>query len=262
MEKMLTARETSSQGELMRMLECHLDTPLAWTDAEQALSDFLNQNYGVAGRKYAQWLVDNQETAREVTAECITRIRKKLRSPDAERFWTAGIGACVAGLTLCGPKYANIFSFDVPKIFERAYAQWVFKARTLISANLQCAEDVLNAYTREFHGQFVRLERGKGPVAMFQDNRNVTNTSTRGKVAGRVEYDMRPGWIDYYIELATFKRYCATRNYGFSAIKTELEKTMVVELKRKDLLSKTGGPEMFVNCLKISKQIAPDAQDD
>jgi len=191
----------------------------------------------------------------DLTVRCIEKVRKKLNAPDVERFWVAGVGACLAGLILAGPKYANVFDFKVPAIFDSAYAQWVMNARSLMAANVQTAQDLLNSYTQEFHGKFVTLELKKGPMAVFQDNRNVTPQSTRGRVAGRIEYDIRPGWVDYFIELTTFKRYCGERNHGFNAVLTELRQSMVVREGRKDLLAKTGGPKMYVKCLLISHPI-------
>jgi len=255
MEKMLTMRDTTSFGELYRMLEWQGKEAIVWTDAEFPLKDFLEHNHGHAGRIYAEWLVNNRAAAQEMTVRCIEKVRKKLNAPDVERFWVAGVGACLAGLILAGPKYANVFDFKVPAIFDSAYAQWVMNARSLMAANVQTAQDLLNSYTQEFHGKFVTLELKKGPMAVFQDNRNVTPQSTRGRVAGRIEYDIRPGWVDYFIELTTFKRYCGERNHGFNAVLTELRQSMVVREGRKDLLAKTGGPKMYVKCLLISHPI-------
>lgn len=255
MEKMLTSRDTSSHGELYRMLEWHAKDAIVWSDAERGLKDILEHNHGHAGRNYAEWLVNNRDTAATITAACIAKVRKKLGATDEERYWVNGLGCMIAGLTLAGPKYANLFAFDTAEIFK-AMAQWVFDARTLMASNAITAEDILNAYTREFHGNFVRIDPRKGPTAIFSDGRNLSPSSTRGRVAGRIEYDVRAGWVDYYIETATFKRYCAERNRSYAAVVEELQKTVIaVPGVRRDLLAKTGGPEMRVLCLQVSTQI-------
>lgn len=260
MEKMLTMRETTSFGELYRMLEWNATQELLWTEPEQALKHLLEDNYGHAGRVYAKWLVDNRATAQRVTAECIAKVRKLLNANDSERFYVAGIGTSLAGLTLAGPGYANIFPFDVKNIFKHAYAQWVFNARALISANVTCAKDLLAAYVKEFHGKFVMVDT-RSPMAVFQDGRNVSSQSTRGRVAGRIECDVRKGWKDFFIEVATFKQFCGSRNQSYKAVVAELSQTFgVIKESRRDLLAKTGGPELRVNCLQISTLI--DDEDD
>lgn len=259
MEKMLTARDTTSNGELYRMLEWHAKDAIVWTDVERDLKDTLEHNHGIAGRVYAEWLVNNRALAAETVAKCIAKVRKKLNATDEERYWVNGLGCMIAGLTLAGPAYANIFAFDTVAIFK-AMAQWVFDARTLMSSNAIAAMDILNAYTREFHGNFVRIDPAKGPTALFDDGRGVSKASTKGRVAGRIEYNVRPGWIDYMIEVATFKRYCAERNRSFGSIVDELrgnQEVAVDDTRRIDILAKTGGPTMRVKCLVVSTQIEP-----
>jgi hypothetical protein len=95
-------------------------------------------------------------------------------------------------------------------------------------------------------------------MAMFQDNRNVTKQTTRGRVAGRIERDIRPGFNDFFIEIMTFKQYCGSRNKSYKSVVEDLKKTMIVTESRRDLLAKTGGPEMRVNCLHISTLIADE----
>lgn len=259
MEKMLTSRDTSSNGEFYRMLEWHAVVPIVWTAAERELEHTLENNYGVAGRVYAEWLVNNRDTAAEITARCIAKVRKLLNATDVERFWVNGLGCKLAGMILAGPKYSNVFNFDTKQIFDKAYRVWVVNARNLMSTNTRSAEDLLHAFTREHHGNLVRLDPKRGPTAMFDTSNGVSANSTRGKVAGRVEYNVNPGWIEYYLELATFKRYCAERNHGYQSIKAELGVTMAVEEVRRDLLAKTGGPAMRVLCLRVSQQIVDDA---
>lgn len=258
MEKMLTMRETTSFGELYRMLEWNATVELEWSEQEQLLKDILEHNHGHAGRVYVDWLVNNRDTAQRVTVECINKVRKLMNAPDHERFYTGGIGANLAGLTLAGPGYANIFAFDTKSIFRLAYAQWIFNARSLMLSNVQTAKDLLASYVKEFHGKFVTLEAGKGAIAMFQDSRNVTKQTTRGRVAGRIERDVRPGFNDFFIEIATFKQYCGSRNKSYKSVVEELGRSMIVTESRRDLLAKTGGPEMRVNCLHISSLISDE----
>jgi hypothetical protein len=263
MEKMLAARDTTSFGEIMRVLEWHPTEAIVWSDAERTLKYALSENYGVAGRIYAKWLVENKETAQEVLAQVTERWRLYIGASDVERFWTSGVGALLAAATLCGPKYANIFPFDTVAL-SGEYARWVGAARTLIGNNVRNAVDLLNAYTREFHGQFIKFDRkdkDKGGMALFSNGESPNNMSARGRIAGRIEYNINRGWIDYYIDVSTMKRYVSERNISYEGFKKELfaNKDMVVKEQRKDLLARTSNPELVTLCLCISKQITDDS---
>lgn len=260
MEQMLTARDTTSFGELMRTLEWHPTEKLTWTDAERVLKPLLEENFGLAGLKYLRWIIENPETAREVRQRCVDKFRKLINAADQERFWAEGCGTNIAGAVLCGPKYANIFEFDT-KAIALEYVRWVEDARHLIASNVRNGVDLLNSFTREFHGQFVKFAKESGPTATWSDGRAIGRDSAKGKIAGRVEVDITPGWTDYYIDLATFKRYVAERNYSYSELFKELQKTMVVsDHHRKDLLANTGGPSLRVTCVKISRERKDDEE--
>ena len=261
MEHMMGARETTSEGEVRRMLEWVTTKPIVWTDPERDLLELLNVNYGHAGRKYAQWLVDNQEVAKEVLIATQKKWRAAAHAKDSERFWNAGCSSILAGAILAGPKYANVFEFDTPQLAK--FAQGLVRyARAIIDSNQNTAEDILNAYTREYNGQFIKIGPEQNGVAIFNDGRQVRKDSTRGRVAGRIEYDVKAGWVDYYIEVALLKRYCATRNWSYKELVARLNDTMVTTEKRKNLLAKTNGPDMNVKCLQISRPIDEIEKDD
>jgi hypothetical protein len=257
MEHMMGARDTSSEGEVRRMLEWRTEDRLYWSDAERDLLPLLGANYGAAGRKYAAWLVDNQDVAKEVLADTVRRWRKALKAEDSERFWTAGCSAVLAGCILAGPKYANVCDVPSAPVFK-FLRSLVEEARKIIDINAQNALDVLNAYTREFHGQFVKIGPASNSVALFTDGRQVRADSTRGRIAGRIEYDVNPGWEDYFIEVNMLKRYCSVRNWSFMELQKQLAKYVLVRDVRKDLLAKTGSPAMRVACLQISRPIGAD----
>ena len=256
MEHMMGARDTTSEGEVRRMLEWHATDKLQWTDAEREVKGLLGQNYGVAGRAYAQWLVEHVDVAKEVLADTQRRWRRLMSAEDSERFWTAGCGATLTGAILAGPKYANVFDFDVAAL-SKMLQKLVISARSIIGANQQSAEDILNAYTREFHGQFVKVGTDPHGMVIFGDGRSVSHDSAKGKVAGRVEYDIKAGYVDYFVEFSMLKRYCASRNWSFQDLREQLTKTpgLAVTDGRKDLLALTKSPPMRVMCLCITRLI-------
>jgi hypothetical protein len=62
-----------------------------------------------------------------------------------------------------------------------------------------------------------------------------------------------PGFVDFYIEEQSMKAYCAGMSFGYATFREQIEKTYRVNYVKKDMLSKTKGPQMRVNALKISR---------
>lgn len=252
MEGIMGARDTTSEGEARRFLEWQVNAKMSFLEAERALIPLLKTNYGAAGRKYAAWLVDNVDVAKRVLRETMEGWRKKTGAEDAERFWTAGCSAVIAGCILAGPTYANVCNIQVLPVVS--FLETLVKdARSVVNNNQRTAEDVLNAYTRDFHGQFVKVGPPSSGQALFADGRTVRPDTTRGRVAGRVEYGNTVGMVDYYIEITMLKRYCAERNWGYLEFERQLSAMMPVETIRRDLLARTGGPSLRVLCLRITR---------
>jgi hypothetical protein len=259
MERMLSARDTTSFGEIMRLLEWHPTESIVWTDQERLLKHALADNYGLAGRKYAEWLVNNMEVARALYDKVTERFRIRCGASDVERYWVAAVGANITGAILCSSKYAGVFDFDIEAI-TLEYVRWISHARKLLGSNVRVAEDIVDAYTREFFANFIVFDNRKGPKALFNDGTSPTSTA-RGRIAGRVEYNVRAGWIDYFIDITTLKRYASERNISYEVMKSELNRTKSVATEvRKDLLARTGGPVLRVACLQISREISVEEE--
>ena len=83
--------------------------------------------------------------------------------------------------------------------------------------------DVLNAYTGENYGKFVVVKRSDGSLlAQLGGNQEIDQSITRTSVAGRIEHEITPGYVDYYIEEALLKAYCATMSFGYTAFIKQL----------------------------------------
>jgi hypothetical protein len=81
-------------------------------------------------------------------------------------------------------------------------------------------------------------------------------SSAKANVRGRVEYNVTPGHVDFYIEMRLLKLHCADSGLGYEAFVNQLQDNLTVDTVRKNLLAGTKGPEMRVPCLKITKTIA------
>ena len=141
----------------------------------------------------------------------------------------------------------------------------LFRSRRAIYGNIRTAEDVLNAYTRDNYGKFVVVENVEGIKQATLGGSGVIDKSiTRTMVAGRVEHDLTPGHIDYFIEEQQLKAHCVTMSFVYSEFKRQLEAmpTYKVQYMKKDMLTKTRGPTMRVNVMHICVPTTPDTADD
>jgi Domain of unknown function (DUF927) len=252
LEALMGARDTTSNGEAYRLLEWRGgNTKLEWTVAERETLRLLEHNYGQAGVVWAQWLVQHQDTAQAVMAEAMDKWRTLLAAPDEERFWTAGAASALAALALLGPQHANIITVPLAPVTE-FFKLRVQEARRIINTNRQFSTDILHAYIRENNGGFVKVDTPDTAIAIFADGRTIRPDSTRGAVRGRIEHNVLPGWTDFYVEIRMLKEYCARRNKSYIEFVGELSARCAVVEMRKDLLAKTKGVPLRVNCLKVS----------
>ena len=119
---------------------------------------------------------------------------------------------------------------------------------------MRTADDVLNAYIREFYGKFINVRVIDGAMeATFGEQGVVDESITRTQIAGRVERGVTPGYIDFFIEEQLLKAYCSGMSFGYSDFRKQLENLYRVNYVKKDMLSKTKGPQMRVNTIKISR---------
>ena len=256
MDYLTGARKHSSEGETRRVLELTLEKKLAWEQHELEALELLKETYGVAGHVYAQYLVDHAD---ELPAFYKT-VRKKVKAEfgfiDDERFWIAGCTCLVAGALLAAK--AGIATFPMEGI-TNVLRSMVSSAKAMVMDNVRTAEDVLNAYTREYYGKMVVVKALEGALAASIGEEGVIDQSiTRSEIFGRVEHNVTPGHVDYYIEEQLLKKYCSSMSFGYSDFKKQLEASYNITYLKKDLMSKTKGPQMRVNAMKISRRVTPD----
>lgn len=258
LDYMTGVRQFSSEGELRRFLEWSPSQKLEFTEEEQKTITSLHSNYGVAGEKYAKWLVTNRDTAKRIVEEVKERLFVEFEATNDERFWVAGVSAVVAGAVLAGPEYANVVKLPIKSIIG-CFKGMIENSRAAIKSNVTTAEDILNDFTREFYGQFIVVRKSNGSLMAALGNGELIDQSmTRSKIAGRVEHDVSPGWVDYYIEEQVLKRHCSLFSYGYQDFKRDIEKVFKVSYVRKDMTMGTKGPHMRVNAMRVSRPVTED----
>ena len=168
----------------------------------------------------------------------------------------------VAGGILAGRKYANIIDYPMNEVVK-TLKKMIAKARGTAQGNLKSAEDVLNAYIGEFYGKFVVVRALDGAMAAsLGDNGVIDQSITRSEICGRVEHDVTPGFVDFYIEERQIKQFCYTHSFGYTDFKRQMEATCLVTYQKKDLTAKTKGPPMRVSAIRIARRITRNETDD
>lgn len=248
----LSSRAHSSHGEIFRVLEWTPEEKIEWSEDELTILRSLQQNYAVAGDKYARWLTANQDTAKRVVLETMAHIKTVMNTKSDERFWVAGIACCIAGAILAGEKYAGVVNLPVSKILP-AFHVLVSNARDVLKVGHRSCEDILNSYTSEHYGSLIIA---KDNVLSLGHVEPTPQSLGRARVMGRVESSKVTGWVDYYIPETLLKQFCTTRSYPYSALCRELQSQFRVSRMKKDLLQGTGGPLMRVSVLQVSKKMS------
>ena len=257
------ARKHASQAEMFRILELQMNKKLSWTSEESATLGLLKQNFGVAGRELIRWIVKNRGAAEQVFKSTKEKLKVEFESNEDERYWTAGNACIVAMVQLLGKKYANIIDIPVKPIVE-VLRTMVYSARGIIHSSERTAEDVLNSYTRDHFGKFVVIKNVDGIIdATLGGRGEIDQSLTRTEVLGRVEHNMTPGHIDYFIEVQLLKQHCVSMSFGYKDFREAIEAmpNYKVQYPKKDMLAKTRGPSMRVNTMQITRPITPDDEE-
>ena len=258
MDYLTGARKHSSEGETRRVLELTLEKKLSWETHELEALELLKETYGVAGHVYAQYLVDHADELPALYKSVRKKVKAEFGFIDDERFWIAGCTCLVMGGLLASK--AGIATFPMEGIIN-VLKGVVQNAKFMVADNVRSAEDVLNSYTREYYGKMVVVKALEGALAASIGEEGVIDQSiTRSEIFGRVEHNVTPGHVDYYIEEQLLKKYCSGMSFGYSDFKKQLEAAYNVTYLKKDLMSKTKGPQMRVNAIKISRRVTPDEE--
>lgn len=260
LEHMLGSRTTSSNGEVQRFLEWRSETKLHFTEAEREVLQLLNDNYGHAGPAFAEWLVQNEATARRVFQTCLARWREVIKAEDSERFWVAGGAAILAATVLTGPKYANICSVPSQRVAD-VLAGWVTGTRSLMAESITDALDIYTAFLREHNGSFVKVGFSNAVAAGLAASNGAglavtTPDSARGRVLGRVEINVQPGITRTLLDLGAIKRFCSMRNWSFIQFKRELLTSAQVREVSADIFNGTNLPSARSRYLEIIQPTA------
>lgn len=259
---MTGARTHSSHGEMMRMLEWTPTKELVFNESERKILRGLRRNYGVAGEAWVRWIVKNQRVSQDIWMKTHEHLRKAIGFSDEERYWHAAITSTISAGILLGEKYSGLLTLPIVGMTDAA-GELVEKARAAHRGSVRTAEDILNAYTRDYYGKFVVLRRSDDDKLVTEWNGSTEGkTSTRHTVAGRIEHAIKhPNFVEYFIEEQLLKRHCAAMSFGYADFRHQfldrdgpLVKAGYVAKfgVKKDMLARTDGPALRVSVMHLT----------
>jgi hypothetical protein len=250
------AQKHAAEGEIRRVLEFVMNDKLHWEPYEVEVIKSLSENYAVAGHMLVEYMVRHVDEIKALVPQVVQRMYKEMNATNDERFWMAGVGASIVAAIIMSDQHAGIVNIPVEPILE-AFKRSINYMRNGLKASSRNAEDVLNAFTREYYGNFiiVKYNAASGVLAELGNGTAIDASTTRSNVMGRIEHGVTVGYIDYYIEERLLKTFCSTMSFGYADFKRQLEGMFAVtHMQKKDLMAKTKGPQMRVSVLKITRK--------
>jgi hypothetical protein len=246
-------RDHSSEGELRRLLEFTFEEELSWEPHEIEIIKALQHNYGVAGYKLVEYMVEHADEFPTSVRESVAAMYTEFNATNDERFWMAGIGTAVQARNVF--KAAGIVEIPLRPVLN-AFKKVVQTMRASMKNSVRTAEDILNAYTRESYGSFVVVRPSTGGLmAELGSGQVIDQTITRNKILGRVEHGITAGYVDYFIEEQLLKSYCASTSFGYASFKRQLEDQFPIEYLKKNMTAKTKGPPMRVTVMRVRRKM-------
>lgn len=116
----LEVLKSSPEGEMMRIMEYHLDYSGAidTAEAKHMFDHQLLENYGHAGERYIRYILENYEEVKATYLRLQGIIDTRLKLTQRERFWSATAAANLTGIYLA--VRLGLCNWDLDRIFKWA----------------------------------------------------------------------------------------------------------------------------------------------
>jgi hypothetical protein len=208
---------------------------------EEALR-VLNQNYGVAGRMFMQYVVANNKEIIEELVREEERISAQFKLKNVERFWGGMFATVSVSMDICHK--LGIHSFDKAKILN-----WAYSELTATRANLKESQGDALSILSDFinNNLHATLFISDGRVNAY----GPTNTPTR-ELHIRLEKKNNQ-YVEGYISTVTFRKYCLNNKIEYAWAVGELKGLNVVrEVVSRRLGSGTEFAGAPISCLSLN----------
>lgn len=239
---------TGNNGQAYRVLEFEVGPVLPANAIKiDRAKTLLDANYGLAGKMFAQYIVDNVVTVRRKMIETMERMTAVYQKAPAERFWLASVAALQVGASIA--RDLNLHSYDVD-----ASVKWIIDSMQKVRDNVRDMMgdpvNVLNQFLLESLTTTVR-DDGSGTIVMMPSN--IKSVSVRFNGKGKEIHEVfvsKKALIDY----CNYSRI----EYGW-LISTLKDRKILKAIRKINLLDRTGLPPVEVDCFVFDTEVLLNA---
>lgn len=201
MAESLATFKTAAAGEVMRLLEYKI-AATDLLDKQMAYELFeitLNQNYGIAGQMFIQWVLKNKKEALDDLREVQMAVDEICKFSNKDRYWSAVIAGNITGGFLA--KKIGILSWDMERILQWAVNVLVPELRSNISEQKTSYSDFLGQYMNQNIGTALVIKDMPDPKTNMP---YAPLLEPRSQLLIRIETDTQR----VYVATKPFKDYC------------------------------------------------------
>lgn len=213
--------KSDASAEAMRVFEYHVRRNLHQMSKEEAQEAFepLSENYGHAGEIFVSWMMQNQDVCKARVKHWFKRFDVEANVPSQERYWSAVVGATMAGAELSSKLGLN--EFDIEKLFQFAVEQ-ALSARCAVSENkrspVELMVDFLNFNIRS------TIVLGGGTLTSGKDTALWVKQEPSNGLLVRVEIDKNLA----YVSKSAVKKWVTSGGGDYAAMLKHLRDKRVI----------------------------------
>ena len=196
----LSKAKARPDGEMMRLLEIHVKR--VYVENADVAFDKVNNNYGVAGEIYAQWLVDNRDKIPEMYDRWCERMYKKLGKRMEERYWVKTLSVDLLGLYIA--KKLGLHDFDLDAL-EDWVCRYLRALREEVRAEVVKASNLVGEFLMDNSNGIIAIGNRINP----RSGDNIWMPPRAGKLVARFELEDNL----MYIAKKAFREYCVDRQF-------------------------------------------------
>jgi hypothetical protein len=225
--------KNTADGELRRVLEISVPKYTGATKSEiDAVFSKLNDNYGVAGPRFIQFVLNNIDTVRESCLRMQAQIDRELGLDQSDRFYSCILACAFTGAMIA--RKLGLIDIDIRRIYSYALgviAQSRSMTKSEVGDMLTVAKETLAAFLNENVNNALVINhptKGGTPSAPIM--------MPRGQLKLRYEPDTK----ELYITVAEYRAYFASRQVDVKDSLAKLAAAGIVKYEGKSHTTRIG----------------------
>lgn len=239
----LRSRKENPEGELMRMLEFHIEKADDMTKAESdALLAPMYENYGVAGEVFIRYVIRHMDEVKQIMRDVQAKVDHEFGFEQRERYWSAIItSALAAGLIA---KKIGLHNIDVSRV-KKWLGKTIFENMRFILSGKVGPSVCIGQYMSENWANCLSISSS---TDSRKDLLPIIYKEPRNGVMFRYEPDTKL----LFIPVKEFRAWCSKNQISYKARTDEMAKSgILIEIGKKRLLKGTGMSSPGVQVLQI-----------